>query len=103
VGAGVEPGVAAPHDLHIELAPVQVGLVDSGDFQLASGTGFDGLGDVDHLAVVKIQTGDGVAALRLERFFFNAVGLAVFIKGDDAVALGVLYMVGKDSGAKSWP
>ncbi len=37
VGAGVQPGVAAAHDLHIQLAQLQVAPVHIGDFQLATG------------------------------------------------------------------
>ena len=36
-GAGVQPGITALHDLHVELVALQVGLVDRGDFQFAAG------------------------------------------------------------------
>jgi hypothetical protein len=42
VRAGVEPGVAALHDLHVELPALQVGLVDGGDLQFAARAGLDG-------------------------------------------------------------
>ena len=76
VRAGVQPGIAALPDLHIELAVLQVGVVDAGDFQLAARAGLDGLGDVDDLAVVEIQASDGVAALGLGRLLLDADGLA---------------------------
>ena len=99
MGAGVEPGVAALHDLNVELAQIQIGLVDGGDFELAPSAGLDGLGDVHDLVVVEVQAGDGVVALGLCWLFFDAAGLAIGIKSHHAVALGVLHMVGKDCGA----
>ena len=99
MGTGVQPGVAALHDLHVKLAPVKVGLVDGSGLQFAPDAGFDGPRDVHHLLVVKVQVGDGEIALVLGRFFLNSVGLAVFIEGHHAVAFGVLHMVGKHRGA----
>ena len=55
VGSGIEPGVTTLHDLHIELALVQIGLIDSRDFQFAAGAGLDGFGYVDHLRIVKVE------------------------------------------------
>jgi hypothetical protein len=43
VRAGVQPGVAALHDLHRQLALLQVGLVDGGDLQLAARAGLHDL------------------------------------------------------------
>ena len=40
-------------------------MIDSGDLQLAASAELDGLGDVGHLVVIKIQAGDGVIALWL--------------------------------------
>ena len=96
--AGVQPGVAALHDLHVELAQVQVGLVDGSDFQLAPGAGLDRLGDVHDLLVVEVQAGDSIVAFGLERLFLDAAGFAVVIEGHDAIAFGVLHMVGKHCG-----
>ena len=99
VRAGVQPGVAALHDLHLELALLQIGVIDAGDFQLAARAGLDGFGDVRHLRVIEIQAGDGVVALGAGRFFFNARGAALRVEGHDAIALGVLHVVGKDGGS----
>ena len=97
--AGVQPGVAALHDLDIELAQIQIGLVDGGDFQFAPGAGFDGLGNFNDLVVVKIEARDGVVALGLGGLFLDAAGSAGLVKRHHAVALWVLHMVGKDGGA----
>jgi hypothetical protein len=99
VRAGVQPGVAAPHDLDVELALLQVGVVDGGDLQLAARAGLDRLGDVHHLAVVKVQPGDGVVAARLFGLFLDADGAPAGVELDHAVALGVVHVVGKHRGA----
>ena len=93
--ARVQPSVATLHDLHVELATLQIGLVDGGDFQLATGAGFDGLGNVNDLVVVKVQTCHGVAAFGHSRFFFNAGRSSFSIKSHHAIAFWILYMVGK--------
>ena len=69
VGAGVEPGMAAAHDRHVELARVEIVPVDVGDLQLAARRGLQVAGDVDHLVVVEIEAGDRVVRLRLRRAF----------------------------------
>ena len=72
----VQPSVAALHNLDIQLASLKVCLVDGGDFQFPTGTGFDGFGNVDDLIVVKIQAGHRVVAFGMQWFFFNAAGFA---------------------------
>ena len=55
-------------------------------------------GNVAHLLVIKIQTGDGVITLGLEGLFFNADGALLLIKRHHAIALRVVHMVGKNTG-----
>ncbi|KRH79045.1 hypothetical protein FERRO_01060 [Ferrovum sp. JA12] len=93
--AGVQPGEAAAHGLHIQLALLKVGLVHAGDFQLAPGTGFHDLGNVNHLLVVKVQASDGVVALWGLGLFFDADGLALGVELHHAVTLRVLHVVGE--------
>ena len=71
MGAGVQPGVSALHDLNIELALIKIDLVDRCDFQFAARAGLDRLGNVDHRVVVKVQAGDREIALGLERLFLD--------------------------------
>jgi hypothetical protein len=75
VGAGVEPGDAAAEELGAELAAFEVPAVDVGDFELAAGAGLEGFGDVDDLAVVEVDAGDGVARLGLEGFSSSEMAL----------------------------
>ncbi len=96
VGAGVQPGVAAAEGLHLQLALLQIDAVDVGDLQLAARRGLEVGGDVAHLRVVEVQAGDGVAALRLGRLFFDADGAAGGVELDHAVAFGVVHVIGVD-------
>ena len=99
MGAGIQPGVAAAHDLHAELAALQIGAVDVGDLQLAARRRLQVPGDVHHLLVVEIQAGDRVVRLRLQWLLFQADGLAALVELDHAVALRVQHVVGEDAGA----
>ena len=76
VGAGVEPGVAAAHDLHVQRVPFEVLAVDVGDLEFAAHAGLEVLGHVDDPVVVEVEAGDGVAALGLLGLFFEADGAA---------------------------
>lgn len=64
----VEPGGAAVEGLDLEGAGCEVVLVDSGDFELATGAWSYCLCDLDDVVVVEIQSGDGVVALRVSGF-----------------------------------
>ncbi|OIQ75685.1 hypothetical protein GALL_426430 [mine drainage metagenome] len=99
MGAGIEPGVAASESLHLQAALLQIDAVDVGDLQFAARRGLEAGGDVEHLLVVEIQSGDGMAALRSGRFFFQAHGASLRIELDHAVALGVVHVIGEHGGA----
>ncbi len=60
MGTGIQPGIAAPHDLYRQTALLQVDAIEVGNFQLATRGRLDALGDLDHLLVVEIQARDGV-------------------------------------------
>ncbi len=94
-GPGVKPGRASVHDLDAELTAPQVLAVDVGDFVLAAGRGLEVGGDVDDLVVVEVQAGHRVITLRLCGLFFDREGLALRVKLDYAIALGVAHGVGK--------
>ena len=99
VGAGVEPGVAAAHDLDVELALFEVEAVEVGDFQFTARRGLEVAGEVDDLVVVEVEAGDGVVGFGLLRFLFEAEYLAAGVELGDAVALGVMHVIGEDGGA----
>ena len=96
VGAGVEPGIAAAHGLDVELVAREVGLVDVRDLELTTCRRLYRLGDVDDILVVEIEARHGEIRLRLGWLLLKAHGLALLVELDDAVALGVADIVGKD-------
>ena len=96
VGAGVEPGVAAAHGLDVELLAREVGLVDVGNLELAARRWLDGLRDRDDVLVVEVEARHGEVGLRCGGLFLEAHSLAFLVELDDAVALGVADVVGKD-------
>ena len=96
VGAGVKPGVAAAHGLDVELVAREVGLVDVGDLELTARRWLYRLRDVDDVLVVEIETRHGEIRLRLGWLLLEAHSLAFLVELDDAVALGVADVVGKD-------
>ena len=100
VGAGIEPGEAAAEGLDLEFAVGQEGLVDARDLQFAAGGGLDALGDVNHLVGVEVEADDGVVALGVGGFLFDAEAVAVFVEFGDAVAFGVGDPVAEDGGLR---
>lgn len=96
VGAGVEPGVASAHGLDVELVAREVGLVDVGDLEFTARRWLYRLGDRDDVLVVEIEARHGKIGLWLGWLFLEAHGLAPLVEFDDAVALGVADVVGKD-------
>ncbi len=97
--AGIEPGVATAHDLHVELLAFQVDAVHISDFQLTPRRGLEIAGDVEHLVVVEIEAGDGIVRLGGRRLFFETDGLARWVEFDHPVTLGIVHVVGEDRGA----
>lgn len=96
VRAGVEPGIAAAHGLDMEVMAREVGLVDIGNLELTARRWLYRLRDRDDVLVVEIEARHGKIGLWLGRFLLEAHGLAPLVEFDDAVALGVADVVGKD-------
>lgn len=96
VGAGVEPGIAAAHGLDVELVAREVGLVDVSDLELTARRWLYRLRDIDDVLVVEIEARHGEIRLRLGWLLLEAHSLALLVKLDDAVALGVADVISKD-------
>src|SRR5262245_5471517 len=96
--AQVEPGHAAAERRDVELAVVEVRLVDVRDLQLAAVRGLEVAGDLHHLLVVEVQARDGPARPRVEWLLLYAERAEVAVELDDAVALRVVDLVGEDIG-----
>src|SRR3546814_2184967 len=88
-GSGVKPGEAAPENFHVQFAAFEIDLVDRGDFKLAACRGLDGFGDLDHVIVIEIKSGDGEIGFRLFGLFLDRYGASVLIEFDDAESFGV--------------
>ena len=54
---------------------------------------------IDDLVIVEVESGNGVVGLGLLWLLFEAEYLAASVELDDAVALGVMHVVGEDGGA----
>ncbi|MDT4861586.1 hypothetical protein FQZ97_961970 [compost metagenome] len=96
MGAGIQPGETTAKALDAQVAVLEVGIVDVGDFQLAPGGRFDRLGDLDHIVVVEVQAGHCVAGLWLLGFLFDGNRVALAVELDHAKALGVVHPVAED-------
>ena len=99
MGSCVQPGEALSQKFYVELFVFQVDSVEVGDLVLAAGGGFEVLGVLDDAAVVEIQSGHAVVALGMLGFFLDGNGISVFVKLNNAEALGVIDIVAEDSGA----
>ena len=94
VGPRVEPGEAASEPLDLELPALEIDPVDVGDLQLAARTGGKARGDVEHLIVVEIEAGDCPVRLAIVRLFLDRAGGARRgVKGDHAIAFGILHRI----------
>ena len=85
--------------LDVQLALVEIHLVQRRNLQLPAGAGLDLLGHFDNVAVVEVQARDRVVALGVSGLFLNVGGVAVLVKRDDAETLGVVDVVAKDGAA----
>lgn len=96
VRAGIEPGIAAAHGLDVELVAREVGLVDVSNLEFTTGRWLYRLRDIDDILVVEIESRHGEIRLRLGWLLIETHGLALLVELDNAVALGVADVVGKD-------
>ena len=101
MGAGVEPGKATAHDLHEQLAILQVDAVHVGDLDLAARRGLDRRRDIEHLVVVEIKPGHGVIRLRVRGFSSMETARPLAVELHHPVALRVRDRVAKHRGARS--
>ena len=97
--AGIEPGKAATHQLHTQLAILQKHLVDRGNLQLTACRRLDVLGHLHHLVGVEIEPHDGIVALGLLGLFLDAEHTSLGVELGHTVALGVGHPVAEDGGA----
>ena len=94
--AHVEPGKSAPHSIHVELAFVEIGAIDIGNFQLSTRGRSDLPSDPRGIAVKKIKPRNRVTRFWFLRLFFNRQRAAGSIELYYPVALGIRDWIGKD-------
>ncbi len=95
-GARIEPGRASIKHLYLELAPLQINLVDRADLNFASCAGRHFFRYGNNVVVVKVQAGHGKVALGFRRLFFDGQRPVVLVEFDNAVRLGARNLVGKN-------
>lgn len=95
VGAGVEPRSAAAEEFDVEVAALEIEAVEIGDLEFSALRGLEAAGECDDIGVVKIDAGNRVVGLGLERFFLEGNDATVGRKFNDAVALGVSDVIAK--------
>ncbi|MCY1554932.1 hypothetical protein D9M68_915460 [compost metagenome] len=84
--------------MDVEVTTLQVGLVDAGDFQLATIRGFYLLGDLDYVVVIEIQASHCIMGLGLEWFFLDGNGTLISIELNNAKTLRILDVVTEHGG-----
>jgi hypothetical protein len=91
VRAGIEPGIAAPEPLDVQIATFEIGTVDVGNLELAPRRWLHRGGDVQHVVIVEIHAGDRPGRFGLFRLFLNAGGASVAVEHDDTIAFGIFH------------
>src|SRR5687768_14203273 len=72
VSTCIEPRDSAPETFDVQLAALEIGAIDVGEFELAARRRLQRASDVDHLIVIKVQTCHRPWRWR-DRGFFNDI------------------------------
>ena len=96
MGAGVQPGIAARQLLDEQVPGFHVHAIEVRDLELAARRGAHLLGELDHAIVIKIEAGDSLARLRLNRLLLKAHGSAGVVELHHPVGLRLVDLVGED-------
>ena len=97
VRSRIQPGIAPPHDLDAEQALFQIKPVQVRDFELATWRWLELPGQFHHLAIVEIESRNGIVALGFRGLFFQRQHLAGCIEFSHAIALGVVHVIGENT------
>ena len=87
MGAGVEPGEAAAENLDEQVAALEIGAVDVGDFELAAAGRFDRRGDVDDVIVIEIEAGHREVRLGQLRLLLDRARASPLVELDHTIML----------------
>ena len=99
--AGVQPGHAAPHDVHPELTHLKVVPVKVGYFKLPARGGLEGARDLHHMVVVEIKSSHRVSRFGMRGPFFDRADFVRGIEFDHPVALRVVHRISEHLGPGS--
>src|SRR5882724_3624913 len=93
LGSSIEPGHAATERFHVQLVSFEINRIQICDLQLVACGGLQLPAELDHAAVVNVETGNREIALRLLRFFLEAQRAPVRAKLDHAVSLRIAHLI----------
>ena len=96
VGAGVQPGHAAPQQLHAQRAALQIDVVDGRNLQLPPGGGGDALRDGDHIVVIEVEAGDGVIGFWALRLLLNGENASLLVELYHSKGLGIGHVIAEN-------
>ena len=99
VGAGIEPGRAAPEPLDVQRSELEVRPIEIRDLELAARRRRQGFGERARARVVEIDAGDRIVGRRPGRLFQQFGHPALGVEFDDSVALGILHVIAEHRGA----
>ncbi|MNT57316.1 hypothetical protein D3C72_1946780 [compost metagenome] len=98
MGTSVQPREASTQYTDMQIAALQVSVVDVGNFEFTTMGRLHLLRDPHHIVVVEIKAGDGVIGFRMQGLFFDRNGFTIVIKLNHTKTLGVRYVVAEDRG-----
>src|SRR6266478_6694650 len=99
--AHIEPGDAAPKNLHTKLALLEIFHVEVCDFQLASRGRLQRSSQIHYLSVVKIKTSHSIRGLGFGRLFFDAKCAPAVVELHHAITLRIVNAISEDRRAGS--
>ncbi len=95
VGAGIKPGVAAPHAFDLQLVFFQVHFQQCRYFDFTTGGRLNLACAFGCITIEEVEASDGKVGGRHLGFFNNRLCRAVFVKGNHAVSFRIGDMVPK--------
>ena len=94
-GAGVEPDVTVAQGHDLELATIEILLVDGRDLEFTTIARLNVLGDLHHVVVVEVEPDDCVVGLGGAGLLFDRDGAHVLIELHHPVSLGIVHVIGE--------
>ena len=93
---GVEPCNSTSHQFHMQIATLQVQIVDISNFQLPTSGGFHLFRDIHYASVVEIEAGHSKIGFRFLGLFFNTDNPLAFVKLHHAVSMRIADVIAEN-------